>query len=224
MIDCRACDCPLRAIECGHFGCVRRLHAEGARFTSEATEVAAAEGDLDILRFLHEEAGLPFGNEVTWEAAYNGHLECLHYAHMHGAVWHKETTFDAAYYGHWMCVRYAAEHGCPIHPETLRCAALGGNPDCLEYVLGIMQPTQDIPNDQIVYWFTSCSNITYDSPLDLFVYVNIRKLFESLKNPSVVVLRTLNNFRERLVKIQEIIEAATGLPSDVIKFEVLTWL
>lgn len=35
------------------------------------------------------------------------------YAHEHGCPWEKYTCYDAADNGHLECLRYAHEHGCP---------------------------------------------------------------------------------------------------------------
>ena len=43
------------------------------------------------------------------EAAYNGHLDCLKYAHLNGFQWDKDTCSLAAYNGHLDCLKYAHE-------------------------------------------------------------------------------------------------------------------
>jgi hypothetical protein len=50
---------------------------------------------------------------ATANAAANGHLECLRYAHEHGAPWDGSTTYYAAHHGHLDCLRYAYFRGCP---------------------------------------------------------------------------------------------------------------
>ena len=47
------------------------------------------------------------------EAAFNGHLECLKYAHENGCPWTEYTCSHAAKNGHLECLRYAHENGCP---------------------------------------------------------------------------------------------------------------
>ena len=46
-------------------------------------------------------------------AAENGHLECLKYAHENGCPWDEETCEEAAKYGHLECLKYACARKCP---------------------------------------------------------------------------------------------------------------
>ena len=57
---------------------------------------------------------------IAWryEAAENGHLDCLKYAHENGCEWNVWTTLKAAYNGHLDCLRYAIENGCPYDSEN----------------------------------------------------------------------------------------------------------
>ena len=43
-------------------------------------------------------------------AAKNGHLECLKYAHENGCPWDGETCSNAAKNGHLECLKYAHEN------------------------------------------------------------------------------------------------------------------
>ncbi len=61
-------------------------------------------------------------------------LECLIYAHDHGAPWHPYTTFNAAYNGDLECLKYAHENGCPWHSKTTNSAALNENIECRKYI------------------------------------------------------------------------------------------
>ena len=70
---------------------------------------------------------------TTYSAAQNGHLECLTYAHEHGAPWDEFTTRYAAINGHLACLRYAHEHGAPWDVRTTACAARHGHLECLRY-------------------------------------------------------------------------------------------
>lgn len=214
------CDCPLRAVEQGHKGCLRRLHMEGVLITSQITEVAAAVGELAMLQYAHEVIGVDWGFETTWEAAYNGHLDCLEYAYENGCPWHHETTFDAAYYGRADIVRYAIEHGCPVHADTLRLAALGGHEDCLEYVLGVV-PCTGSSGEEFAHLFVKQP---VAKELDLFQYPNIRKLYESLRDPPLRVQHNLKVFRDQVRSIETLLIDETGLPEEVIRYDIVKFL
>ena len=53
------------------------------------------------------------GCDTCANAAENGHLECLKYAHEHGCPWDEWTCESAAEKGHLECLKYACAHGCP---------------------------------------------------------------------------------------------------------------
>ena len=60
-------------------------------------------------------------DEVTCSnAAKNGHLECLKYAHENGCPWDGETCYNAAQNGHLECLKYAHENldPCPWDKHT----------------------------------------------------------------------------------------------------------
>ena len=52
--------------------------------------------------------------QSTWYIAYNGHVECLKYAHKNhteaSCVWHSETTRVAALRGYLECLMYIYEY------------------------------------------------------------------------------------------------------------------
>ena len=47
------------------------------------------------------------------DAALNGHLDCLRYAHENGCCWDKRTCEGAAKYGQLECLKYACARKCP---------------------------------------------------------------------------------------------------------------
>ena len=66
-------------------------------------KTAAEKGDLESYAW----------NEWTCaNAALNGHLDCLRYAHENGCPWNEVTILFAAENGHLNCLRYAHENGC----------------------------------------------------------------------------------------------------------------
>jgi hypothetical protein len=67
------------------------------------------------------------------DAASNGHLECLRYAHENGAPWRENTCTWAAYGGNVECLRYAHENGATFNQTTCVIASAKGHLDCLRY-------------------------------------------------------------------------------------------
>ena len=94
----------------------------------------ALNGNVEFLRFLHENVGCPWDEETCREAAANGHLECLKYAHENGCPWDEETFNWVAYNGHLECLKYLHENGCPWDRDTCISAALEHEMDCLRYM------------------------------------------------------------------------------------------
>lgn len=72
--------------------------------------------------------------QTTEDAAENGHLACLQYAHQSGWTWHPDTTHAAAQNGHLDCLQCAHESDCPWHPDTTYAAARDGHLAYLQYI------------------------------------------------------------------------------------------
>ena len=51
------------------------------------------------------------------EAAENGNLDCIKFAHENGAKWHVNVISFAFEFNHEDCLRYAIENGCPYDIE-----------------------------------------------------------------------------------------------------------
>jgi hypothetical protein len=77
---------------------------------------------------------MPLSSPLVLWAAREGHLDCLRYAHQHGAVM-KETACLAATHGHLDCLEYAHEHGSAIPADALAMDVASPNHvACLEYL------------------------------------------------------------------------------------------
>jgi len=96
------------------------------------TSIAAANGHLECLKYMHEN-GCVWNVATSLYAAREGHLECLKYMHENGCKWHPETTFVAAAHGQLECLRYAHENGCAWDGSTTYIAASNGHLECLRY-------------------------------------------------------------------------------------------
>jgi len=90
-------------------------HLELKKNNRNYCKQAALNGHLECLRYAHEN-NCPWGDwgeGICSCAAKNGHLECLRYAHENGCPWNKYTYRYAAKYGHLKCVKYMNAHGFP---------------------------------------------------------------------------------------------------------------
>ena len=109
------------------------------------------------------------------EAAENGHLECLKYAHKNGCNWNEYTCYYAAKNGHLECLKYLRQNGCPWGLDTCYYAARNNHLECLKYAHenGCPYPKQllstivekilipklrnSVKNRAIVYYWMECS-------------------------------------------------------------------
>ena len=96
------------------------------------TSNAAENGHLHCLIYAHEH-GCPWHEGTTLHAAQNGQLDCIKYAHENGCPWNERATLNAAYNGHLDCLKYTHENGCSWHQYTTLVAAENGHLDCLKY-------------------------------------------------------------------------------------------
>ena len=95
-------------------------------------ENAAKNGHLDCLIYAHEH-GYPWRSSICDIIAKNGHLDCLKYVHSQKCPWDKITCESAAFGGHLDCLQYLHEKGCPWDEYTCSEAANNGYLDCLKY-------------------------------------------------------------------------------------------
>ena len=93
---------------------------------------AAKNGNLNCLKYAHEN-GCPWNKDTCHYASQNGHLNCLKYAHENSCSWNEKTCRRAAYNGHLDCLKYAHENGCKWNKNTREYAAKNGHLDCLKY-------------------------------------------------------------------------------------------
>jgi hypothetical protein len=74
--------------------------------------IAAANGQLPVLQYLHENGWGPWDVHTCTSAAVNGHLTVLKYLHENGCPWNYDTCFYAADNKHWDCLQYAVDNKC----------------------------------------------------------------------------------------------------------------
>ena len=75
--------------------------------------IAAANGQLPALQYLHENGWALGTSHTCTSAAVNGHLPVLKYLHENGCPWNYDTCFYAADNKHWDCLQYAVDNKCP---------------------------------------------------------------------------------------------------------------
>src|SRR5205823_2481673 len=92
---------------------------------------AAKNGHIICLKYAHEN-GCKLNSETCKSAASNGHLECLKYAYENGCEWNSETCKWASQNGHLECLKYAHENGCEWNIWTCAHAAGNGHLKCLK--------------------------------------------------------------------------------------------
>ena len=98
---------------------------------------AAENGDLEVLKYLREEAKAPWGSATAAWAASNGHLHILEYL-----VERKYDEFDeeacefAATHGHLDCLKYLHETAkAPWDSSAVLVAHENDHPECVQYLL-----------------------------------------------------------------------------------------
>eukprot|EP01032_Pedospumella_encystans_P013954 gene13954-16044_t len=125
----------LLAVANNQFESVKYLHSLNCVFPERiCANAVKLNGDVEMLRFLHEEVGADL-TDTLFAAAENGRLDCLQYAHQHGAALHADVCMLAASGGHLHCLRFAHEHGCPWNDHTAQAAISARSWECLKYSL-----------------------------------------------------------------------------------------
>jgi hypothetical protein len=135
---------------------------------------AALYGHLDCLKFAHAH-GAPFdyGDSHSCRyAAIGGHLRCLIYVHKHGGSWGARTCWGAAAYGHLNCLKYAFEHGCNWNHTTCKYAAKYGNLDCLKYAY---EYGCNINKHACIAAIVYAHQSCVKSPIDSYIYQSIKE-------------------------------------------------
>jgi len=99
----------------------------------DTCRAAVENNHIECLKYAHEH-GAPWDTECAAGAAASGHLHILKYLHAQGCPWSIQATNNAAYHNHLDCLIYLHENGCPWGESTAANAAMQGHIKCLEYV------------------------------------------------------------------------------------------
>ena len=112
---------------------LRYAHEHGCPLDVHACNLAAQHSNLDVLKYLMEEAGCPYQQGyICTPAALGGDLEVLIYLRQGwGEAWDEVTCAAAAHGGHLRLLRYLRKEGCPWDGLTCFHAAANGRLDVL---------------------------------------------------------------------------------------------
>jgi len=124
---CVANGCPIDTAACssaashGQLECLKYLHEEvKAPWDWRTAAFAAHSGHPHILEYLVERKYDKFNPKVCWCAASNGQLDCLKFLHETAkATWNSEAVEGAHTYNQSECLQYLLDNDCPL-PEGWR--------------------------------------------------------------------------------------------------------
>ena len=104
------------AVYCGEVECLKYLHEEAkAPWDWNTAAWAARNGHLHILEYLVERKYDELDEEACACAAMNGHLDCLKYLHETAkAPWDEEAVREAHKYNETECLQYLLDKNCPL--------------------------------------------------------------------------------------------------------------
>jgi len=113
--------------------CVENL----CRMDESACAGAALKGDIECLKYLHEEVKAPWAWTTASRAASNGHLHILEYlVERKYGEYNVFACSDAAKNGHFDCLKYLHETAkAPWDSYAVLRAHNNNHPECLQYLL-----------------------------------------------------------------------------------------
>ena len=122
---CVANECPIDEFACenaaenGQLECLKYLHEEAKAPWDSWTALRAAEnGHLHILEYLVERKYDKYDEDVCEYAAKNGHLDCLKYLHETAKwPWYSEAVREAHLTDQTECLQYLLDNNCPLPPN-----------------------------------------------------------------------------------------------------------
>jgi hypothetical protein len=127
------------ATQYGKLDFLRDMVVRKLSLTRRCLAVAAGNGHMHVLQYLHEGKGIAPEKGIAIEAAEAGQLSCLVYVHERTGLWDKYVTAAAAGAGQLHVLQYAQEKGLPVDGTALLAAREGSHTACVEYLhfLGI---------------------------------------------------------------------------------------
>ena len=135
------CDWDEITINCaalkGNLIMVKYCGANGCPVDGWVCKIAAEKGDLEMLKYLHEEAKAPWDSDTAAWAATNGHLHILEYlVERKYDKYSADACSRAAENGHLDCLKYLHETAkAPWNRVAVKRAHENNHPECLQYLL-----------------------------------------------------------------------------------------
>ena len=121
----------------GNLEMVKYCVANKCPIYEDACASAAAKGQLECLKYLHEEVKAPWDSVTALWAALNGHLHIFEY--LVERKYDQYSGFEcqfAAEFGHLDCLKYLHETAkAPWDEDAVREAHENNHPDCVQYLL-----------------------------------------------------------------------------------------
>ena len=115
--------------------CIDFLLENGCPWIDGLCSYASKYGDLKSLMSLHLDYNFEIDEETIFNAACNGHLNCVEYLHLHKCKWDVIVTSGAAKNNHPHILKYLFEKGCPMDWTTIREACVNKSDECLQYLM-----------------------------------------------------------------------------------------
>ena len=152
-----------RAGLCGYLNGIKQLVSTvGGKWDNFTCSNAALNGHLEVLQYAHYN-GCKWDAWTCSNAALNGHSEVLKFAHENGCPWSEHTCSNAALNGHLNILEYAHVKGCPWNEFTCSNAALNGHMEVLVYAF-----TRSCPWNSY-----TCSNAAQNGHLNILKYARM---------------------------------------------------
>lgn len=121
--------------------------------TSLCCSKAARRGNLEILRYLHDQR-CEFTADACTQAASNGHLDCLRYLHEHGCPWTADVCHSAVRYRHLHCAKYLLECGCYLDVADVMNKVLNSEVNHVPWLLLLHE--YGAPVNTSLYTYAAC--------------------------------------------------------------------
>jgi hypothetical protein len=126
----------------GHVGCLREVRDAPRGWGALACDIAAANGQLKALKWLHAQGHMR-DDDVCAFASAHGHVDCLAFAHENGRSLARCRWRDAVARGHTDVVRYGCEHGWTPGRDVMRIAIASNLPGVLDVLSQHMRLTNE---------------------------------------------------------------------------------
>lgn len=121
----------------GHLDIVKWLHENGTEgCTTDAMNQAAANGHLEVVKWLHENRKEGCTVVAMDYASANGHFEVVKWLFENNVVKCRQRALDsAAKHGRYEIVKFLIQHGMSATSKTLETASKGGHLDVVKYLI-----------------------------------------------------------------------------------------